>query len=60
MPVSAITAFGNSRVRKKLKEMGCLFCLDKPFNIEELLYQVVIALGEREPIGSLKDSESGA
>jgi DNA-binding response OmpR family regulator len=47
-PVAVITGFGNDQVRKTLKEMGCLFCLDKPFNTENLLSHILTALGEPE------------
>ena len=50
LAVGVITSFGNSRIRTSLKEMGCLFCLEKPFNTEELLAQVLTALGEPEDV----------
>jgi two-component system response regulator AtoC len=45
MAVAAITAFGNSKARMVLDENDCKFCLDKPFNVEELLHHVSKALG---------------
>jgi DNA-binding response OmpR family regulator len=51
MAVAAITAFGNSKARMTLNENNCLFCLDKPFNVEELLSHVSKALGGSEAGG---------
>jgi len=65
IPVAAITAFGNSQIRSRLKELDCLFCLDKPFNIEELLNHVSSAIKGAQPTAappdrlSLKTRETG-
>lgn len=58
MPVAAITAFANREVRMALKENGCLFCLDKPFNTEELLWHISNALGGKETAGISLDNSS--
>ncbi len=46
MKIAVITAYGNTQMRMDLEKIGTFFCLDKPFNIEELLYHVYTALGE--------------
>lgn len=51
VPFGVITAFGSSQLYADLKKKGCLFCLDKPFNIKELLNCVSTALAE-ENIGA--------
>jgi DNA-binding response OmpR family regulator len=53
--IGAITAFGNSRIKAGLEKIGCRFCLDKPFNGEELLKNVFVALGENDEVKSLQD-----
>ncbi len=53
--VAAITAFGNSQTRAALKELGCVFCLDKPFNIKELLNHVSGAINITQPMAAGSD-----
>ena len=44
VPFGMITAYGSKSLQKELQERGSLFCLDKPFNIKELVDCVSKAL----------------
>lgn len=44
VPFGMITAYGTGELYHDLKERGSLFCLDKPFNIQELANCVSTAL----------------
>jgi two-component system response regulator AtoC len=44
VPFGMITAYGSKELQQELKDRGSLFCLDKPFNIRELVAAVSLAL----------------
>ena len=48
VPFGMITAYGSKSLQKELQERGSLFCLDKPFNIKELVDCVSIALESKD------------
>ena len=57
-PFAVLTAYGNNSVYATLREKGCIFCLDKPFNSDQLEWYVSEAFkGGKDGQENLNESQ---